>query len=135
MVAYSMGSYCAQIPVGDRKSGIPLSVETPAPVRTTHGCLSRTHSASCDVEMRELYIRLSLLLLAGLALAWPAGAQSPRRAGSSRVTVALPPGWHSTPPDQGNITNPLTRIVVSSGPIGPDLTSRCQSQPASYGFP
>jgi len=82
-----------------------------------------------------LYIRLSLLLLAGLALAWPAGAQSPRRAGSARVTVALPPGWHSTPPDQGNITNPLTRIVVSSGPIGPDLTSRCQSQPASYGFP
>ena len=35
IVAYSIGSYCAQMPVGERKSGMPLSVETPAPVRTT----------------------------------------------------------------------------------------------------
>src|SRR5215208_1496900 len=35
MVAYSIGSYCAHMPVGERKSGMPLSVETPAPVRTT----------------------------------------------------------------------------------------------------
>ena len=51
--------------------------------------------------------------IAGVALA----VAAPPRAGSGGVTVALPPGWHSTKPDQGNITQPLTRIVVSSGPI------------------
>ena len=59
----------------------------------------------------------------------------PPRVGSGGVTVALPPGWHSTAPNQGAITNPLTRIVVSSGPIRFDLTSACQSQPSSYAFP
>ena len=34
MVAYSIGSYWAQRPVRERKSGIPLSVEMPAPVST-----------------------------------------------------------------------------------------------------
>jgi hypothetical protein len=33
------------------------------------------------------------------------------------------------------VTNPLTRIVVSSGRIGPDLTSRCQIQVSGYVFP
>jgi hypothetical protein len=49
--------------------------------------------------------------------------------------VALPAGWHSTRPDQGRVTNPLTRIVVSSGRIGPDLTSACQTQVSGYTFP
>src|SRR5437016_2173155 len=40
-----MGSTSAQIPVGERKSGIPLSVDTPAPVRTTHGWRLRISSA------------------------------------------------------------------------------------------
>ena len=46
MEATSIGSTCAQIPVGERKSGIPDSVLIPAPVSTTHGCRSRTSSAS-----------------------------------------------------------------------------------------
>ena len=33
------------MPVGERKSGMPLSVETPAPVSTTHGWRSRMSSA------------------------------------------------------------------------------------------
>ena len=37
MVAYSAGSNSAQTPSLERKSGIPLSVETPAPVKTTQG--------------------------------------------------------------------------------------------------
>jgi hypothetical protein len=37
MDAYSSGSNCAQRPVGERKSGMPLSVEIPAPLRTTQG--------------------------------------------------------------------------------------------------
>ena len=45
MCATSNGSYLAQIPSADRKSGIPDSVEIPAPVRTTQGCRSRTSSA------------------------------------------------------------------------------------------
>ena len=39
------GSYSAQIPPGDLKSGMPLSVEIPAPVRTTQGRRSRTSAA------------------------------------------------------------------------------------------
>src|SRR5438094_10467644 len=33
------------MPVGERKSGIPLSVETPAPVRTTHGWFAPIRAA------------------------------------------------------------------------------------------
>ena len=69
--------------------------------------------------------------IAGVALA----VAAPPRAGSGGVTVALPPGWHSTVPDQGNITQPLTRIVVSSGPIHTRLTGRCHTQIADYAFP
>ncbi len=60
---------------------------------------------------------------------------APPRAGTGGATVALPPGWHSTAPDQGSITSPLTRIVVSSGLIHSDLTSACQTQVAAYAFP
>src|SRR5690349_8710683 len=45
MVAYSIGSNSAHRPVGDRKSGIPDSVEIPAPVSTTHGWFRRTRPA------------------------------------------------------------------------------------------
>jgi hypothetical protein len=69
--------------------------------------------------------------IAGIALA----VAAPPRAGSAGVTVALPPGWHSVRPDQGPVTNPLTRLVVSSGPIRWDLIGRCQTQVASYVFP
>ena len=63
-------------------------------------------------------------------------AVAPPRAGRAGVTVALPPGWHSTAPDQSNVTNPLTRIVVSSGPIRSDGGSRrCQTQISTYAFP
>jgi hypothetical protein len=62
-------------------------------------------------------------------------AAAPPRAGSAGVTVALPPGWHTTTPDQGRITQPVTRLVVSSGPIRPSLTGRCNSQVSDYTFP
>jgi hypothetical protein len=55
------------------------------------------------------------------------------RAGEAGVRVALPAGWHSTPPVQGAVTNPLTRIVVASGPIRDNPTSSCQV--AAYAFP
>ena len=51
MLAYSIGSYVAQIPVGERKSGIPDSVLMPAPVSTTHGWCARTSSASRSTGM------------------------------------------------------------------------------------
>ena len=53
MVAYSIGSYFAQMPVGDRKSGMPLSVEMPAPVRTTHGWCVRMRFASLATSERK----------------------------------------------------------------------------------
>jgi hypothetical protein len=52
------------------------------------------------------------------------------RAGSAGVTVALPPGWHSTKPVR--VTNPSTRLAVSSGPIEPRLTGTCDAQVADY---
>src|SRR5919201_4204314 len=44
------------MPVGERKSGMPLSVEMPAPVRTTHGWRSRRSVASSltAVECRAM---------------------------------------------------------------------------------
>ena len=52
------------------------------------------------------------------------------------MTVALPSGWHSTAPHQpAYIPQPLTRLAVSSGPIGPRLTGRCHTQVADYTFP
>jgi hypothetical protein len=128
MVAYSIGSYLVQMPVRDRKSGIPLSVETPAPVRTTHGCASTISLARCSTEMHELYAKLAVGLVALAAAVAP-------RAGSAGVTVALPPGWHAAKPDRGRITQPLTRLVVSSGQIHPRLTGACHSQVADYTFP
>jgi hypothetical protein len=70
-----------------------------------------------------VYTRLALLLLAAVL----------PRAGSGGVTVALPPGWHSTKPDDGRVTQPVTRLVVSSGPIRPSLTRGCQV--SAYDFP
>jgi hypothetical protein len=70
-----------------------------------------------------VYTRLAILLLAA---ALP-------RTGSGGVTVALPPGWHSTKPDDGRVTQPITRLVVSSGPIRPSLTRDCQV--SAYDFP
>jgi hypothetical protein len=71
---------------------------------------------------------LATVLLAGCA----AGAAAPTpRAGSAGVTVELPPGWHSTPGDDANVVDPLTRVVVASSPIVA-ATSACQT--SSYTF-
>src|SRR5207249_4155503 len=51
---YSSGSNFAQSPVGERKSGIPLSVLTPAPVSTTQGCRRRMSSASSCTDIRAI---------------------------------------------------------------------------------
>jgi hypothetical protein len=53
MDATSKGSTFAQIPVGDRKSGIPLSLDTPAPVRTTHGLRSPRSAANAAADTRR----------------------------------------------------------------------------------
>jgi hypothetical protein len=79
--------------------------------------------------MGELYLRLSIPVLATLALASP----GPSRVGAAGVTVALPSGWHATQPIQGAVTNPLTRIVVASAPVRPNPKSSCQF--AAYAFP
>jgi hypothetical protein len=78
--------------------------------------------------MPEFYAKAALALVA-LVVA------GPPRAGTGGVTVALPPGWHATRAVQGAITNPLTRIVVSSGSIAPRLSGTCHTQVADYTFP
>src|SRR4029450_12526617 len=42
------------MPSAERKSGMPLSVETPAPVRTTQGCRSRRSVASSSTTVECL---------------------------------------------------------------------------------
>ena len=69
--------------------------------------------------------------IAGIVLA----VAAPPRAGSAGVTVELPPGWQSTRPVQGSVTNPLTRLAVASGSIRPRLTGACDAQVADYVIP
>lgn len=54
----------------------------------------------------------------------PGSAQGPR-AGGAGVTVDLPAGWHTTAPVDGNVTDPLTRVAVSSAPLARGSTA-CQ---------
>jgi hypothetical protein len=81
-----------------------------------------------------LYTRLLTCALLAAVATVPARAGAPGRVGAAGVTIALPSGWHSARPVQGAVTNPLTRVVASSGPIGPKLT-RCDAQIADYSFP
>jgi hypothetical protein len=39
------------------------------------------------------------------------------RTGDASVTVELPPGWHAGTPADGNVIDPLTRVVASSAPV------------------
>lgn len=54
------------------------------------------------------------------------------RVGSAGVTVELPRGWHTTTPNDGNVTDPVTRLVIASGPIRPEPRG-CQV--SDYSFP
>jgi hypothetical protein len=79
--------------------------------------------------MPELYAKPALGLIALVVAASP-------RVGSGGVTVALPPGWHAvTPIHSTSYPQPVTRLVVSSGPIGQRLTGTCHTQVADYTFP
>src|SRR5215469_15509292 len=51
----SNGSDLAQMPSAERKSGIPDSVLTPAPVRTTHGRRRSNSSASLATLTHQRY--------------------------------------------------------------------------------
>ena len=53
MFATSSGSYCAQMPPAERKSGIPDSVLMPAPVSATHGRRRSNSSASLAMLMQR----------------------------------------------------------------------------------
>lgn len=75
--------------------------------------------------------RLALFATAARSLAAGCGGQpapeapkQPRpaaseRTGSAGVTVELPSGWHTTTWNDGNITDPLTRVIAASAPIRP----------------
>jgi hypothetical protein len=77
---------------------------------------------------------LSALAVALAALGLVGAAPAPH-AGSAEVTVALPQGWHSIPqmvPPKGmRVGDPVTRIVVASGPIR--FGKGCNV--ATYAFP
>jgi len=87
--------------------------------------------------------RLALLAAAALAVAAGCGgevaserAKQPReatsgRTGSAGTTVELLDGWHTTTWSDGNVIDPVTRIVVASAPVRPKETA-CQV--ARYDF-
>jgi len=87
--------------------------------------------------------RLALLAAAALAVAAGCGgevaserAKQPReatsgRTGSAGTTVELLDGWHTTTWSDGNVIDPVTRIVVASAPVWPKETA-CQV--ARYDF-
>jgi len=77
-------------------------------------------------------MRLSTIALVGaLIISAACGADSADRseatprapsadahvAGSAGITVSIPPGWHAATPDDGNVVDPATRLVVASSPI------------------
>lgn len=66
------------------------------------------------------------LLLAGCTAGDVDRSPTPtERVGSAGVTVGLPAGWSTAPPQDGNVTDPVTRLVVSSAPLGIGTTP-CQ---------
>lgn len=81
--------------------------------------------------MRVLVAALLLLSLAGCSgdkQSAPAPAET--RSGANGVTVALPDGWHELATDDGAITDPVTQVAVSSGPMAIRDT---QCQVSDYG--
>ena len=86
--------------------------------------------------MVRLAVALGLLLTAacggGADATEPAAGPTQRQAGTAGVSVQLPAGWRQTRALSGAVTDPVVRLAVSSGPIGPG-SSACQV--SSYDFP
>ena len=82
-------------------------------------------------------LRLLGLVAVTALLAALAGASAPlgeRRVGRAGVTVALPAGWYSARAGGSSLTDPVTRVAVSSAPFR-DRNPRCFSRLASYAPP
>jgi hypothetical protein len=60
----------------------------------------------------------------------PPPAPVETRAGAHGVTVVLPEGWHTMPTNDDQVSDPDTRVAVSSGPMRDRETC---SQIADYG--
>ena len=68
---------------------------------------------------------------AALETATPPQAAASARVGSAGATVELIEGWHTTTWSDGNVIDPLTRVVVGSAPI---RTKDTACQVAQYDF-
>jgi hypothetical protein len=51
--------------------------------------------------------------------------------GRAGVSMQLPAGWRSLPPNDGNVTDPLTRVAISSGPLR-STGFHCHTQITNY---
>jgi hypothetical protein len=81
--------------------------------------------------VRALALAAAALALAGCGTvsdeaAAPRAPAPPERVGSAGVSVELPPGWYATKANDGNVTDPLARVVVASSPIHA-AASECQT--------
>jgi hypothetical protein len=75
-------------------------------------------------------MRVALALLVLVAAGCGSGVKAEERAGTGGVTLMLPSGWVSNAAADGAISDPVTRIVVSSGPL-PHRRTACPI--ANYG--
>jgi len=78
-----------------------------------------------------------LLVACAVTLAGCAGvdvapdARPSTEVGRAGVTIALPDGWRALPPNDGNITDPLTRIAIGSGSLRAQIAG-CETQITRY---
>ena len=109
--AYSSGSNSAQSPLGERKSGIPLSVRTPAPVSTTQGWrvadeLGQARRLDTRRVVRLARVRDGGLPLLDRDLACASRRRTPR---ASRTTRPSSSGSRSP----ASTTSPSTRAATA----------------------
>ena len=75
-------------------------------------------------------LALLVLVAAGCGSAQVSDDAGSKRTGAAGVTVALPAGWVSAAAADGVVTDPVTRVAVSSGAL-PRRRTSCQI--ADYG--
>ena len=115
MCATSNGSYLAQMPSAERKSGIPDSVLIPAPVRTTHGAGARAQ------------LRLSMLMRDGRRARWYANAPASSSKPIARNEPTRQIDWRCARSTRKTLPTASVRSAEAAEPkrpLGPDAARR-----------
>jgi hypothetical protein len=63
------------------------------------------------------WIRVAAVCVLAASAGCGGSGEPSARAGDAGATVELPADWHATEPYDGNVVDPVTRLVVASAPI------------------